>query len=137
LQAHLLNNPSIVVNAVNPGYCYSGFRKGFSGIMAFFDYLMERFFALSTEEGGRQLVYAAVGGAGEEEKLKGGYVSFGEVIEPSDFSMSAKGLELEEKYWVSTCDSMHGSKTSNTFLRLVDTASGCFERCRPSGQVDH
>jgi len=109
LQAHLPNSPSIVVNVVNPGYCYSGFRKGFSGFMAFFDYLMERFLALSTEEGGRQLVYAAVGGAGEEGKLKGGYVSFGEVIEPSDFSMSEKGLKLEEKYWTQLLNILKGA----------------------------
>ncbi|KIK50843.1 hypothetical protein GYMLUDRAFT_252589 [Collybiopsis luxurians FD-317 M1] len=57
---------------------------------------------MTTEEGGRQLVWAAVGGSGstgEEEKLKGGYVSFGEVVEPSDYSMSEEGLKVEEKYW--------------------------------------
>jgi retinol dehydrogenase 12 len=66
---------------------------------------MEKLLAMTTEEGGRQLVWAAVGGSGstrEEEKLKGGYVSFGEVVEPSDYSMSEEGLKVEEKYWVST-----------------------------------
>jgi len=101
LQDRLANNPSIIVNAINPGYCYSEFRK-FTGIRALLDGLMEKLLALSTEEGSRQLVYGAVGGSGsavEEEKLKGGYVSFAEVVEPSDFSISKEGLELEQKYW--------------------------------------
>ncbi|KIK56207.1 hypothetical protein GYMLUDRAFT_230308 [Collybiopsis luxurians FD-317 M1] len=103
LQARIgAKTPSIIVNAVNPGYCYSGFRRSFTGVRAIFDWLMEKLLAMTTEEGGRQLVWAAVGGSGstgEEEKLKGGYVSFGEVVEPSDYSVSEEGLKMEEKYW--------------------------------------
>ncbi|KAJ4468314.1 hypothetical protein J3R30DRAFT_3386098 [Lentinula aciculospora] len=99
LQARLSKYPSIIVDAVNPGYCYSGFRTNFTGFRAFLDHLMEKLFAITTEEGGRQLVWAAVGGSGVEETLKGGYVSFGEVVEPSDFSISKEGQALEEKYW--------------------------------------
>ncbi len=68
-----------------------------------FDYVMEKVFALSTEEGSRQLVYAAVGGSGspeEEERHKGGYVSFNRVQEPSDFVVSEEGVKLQEKFWV-------------------------------------
>ncbi|KAJ3891270.1 hypothetical protein GG344DRAFT_88388 [Lentinula edodes] len=108
LQARLGKYPSIIVDAVNPGYCYSGFRTNFSGVRAFVDHLMENLLAMTTEEGGRQLVWAAVGGSGAEEKLKGGYVSFGEVVEPSDFSISKEGQALEEKYWNQQLDILKG-----------------------------
>ncbi|KAJ3733725.1 hypothetical protein DFJ43DRAFT_994570 [Lentinula guzmanii] len=109
LQARLANYPSIIVDAVNPGYCYSGFRSNFTGIRAFFDHLMERLVAMTTEEGGRQLVWAAVGGAGSEEKIKGGYVSFAKVVEPSDFSLSKEGQDLEEKYWNQQLEILKGA----------------------------
>ncbi|KAJ3916021.1 hypothetical protein F5877DRAFT_81306 [Lentinula edodes] len=108
LQARLAKYPSIIIDAVNPGYCYSGFRSSLSGARAFIDHLMEMLVALSTEEGGRQLVWAAVGGSGSEEKLKGGYVSFGKVVEPSDFSISEEGQALEEKYWNQQLDILKG-----------------------------
>ncbi|KAJ3756880.1 hypothetical protein EV360DRAFT_95519 [Lentinula raphanica] len=104
----VLNVFFVLVNAVNPGYCYSGFRSDFKGIRALLDHLMERLLAMTTEEGGRQIVWAAVGGVGEEERLKGGYVSFGEVVEPSDFSISREGQELEEKYWNQQLDILKG-----------------------------
>ncbi|KAJ3749207.1 hypothetical protein DFH05DRAFT_1554884 [Lentinula detonsa] len=109
LQARLATHPSIIVDAVNPGYCYSGFRSSLTGIRAFLDYLMESLLAMTTEEGGRQLVWAAVGGAGSEEKIKGGYVSFGEVVEPSDFSLSKEGPDLEEKYWNQQLEILKGA----------------------------
>ncbi|KAE9408559.1 hypothetical protein BT96DRAFT_913733 [Gymnopus androsaceus JB14] len=59
LQDCLVNNPSIIVNGINPGYCYSEFLK-FTGIRALLDRLMEKLLAYSTEEGSRQLVYVAV-----------------------------------------------------------------------------
>ncbi|KAJ4468315.1 hypothetical protein J3R30DRAFT_3674468 [Lentinula aciculospora] len=108
LQARLSKYPSIVVDAVNPGYCYSGLTSNFTGARAFFERLMETLFAITTEEGGRQLVWAAVGGSGSEETLKGGYVSFGEVVEPSDFSISKEGQALEEKYWNQQLDILKG-----------------------------
>ncbi|KAJ4468309.1 hypothetical protein J3R30DRAFT_3662168 [Lentinula aciculospora] len=99
LHARLSKYPSIIVDAVNPGYCYSGFRTDYKGSRAVVDHALEKIFAITTEEGGRQIVWAAVGGSGAEETLRGGYVSFGEVVEPSDFSISKEGLALQEKYW--------------------------------------
>ncbi|KAJ3824208.1 hypothetical protein EV361DRAFT_903964 [Lentinula raphanica] len=114
LQARLAKYPSIIVDAVNPGYCYSGFRSNLTGIRAFLDRIMESLLAMTTEEGGRQIVWAAVGGKGSEgsegseEKLKAGYVSFGRVVEPSDFSISEEGRELEETYWNQQLDVLKG-----------------------------
>ncbi|KAE9408557.1 NAD(P)-binding protein [Gymnopus androsaceus JB14] len=101
LQDRLANNPSIIVNAICPGYCYSEFRRQITGIRALLDRLMETLLAFTTEEGSRHLVYGAVAGSGSaaEEKFKGGYIALSQVVEPSDFSISKEGLELEQKYW--------------------------------------
>ena len=69
--------------------------------MAFAEWAMVKLLGYSTEEGSRQLVWAAVGG-GDEKRLRGGYVSFSDIVEVSDYVISETGLEAQEKIWVSS-----------------------------------
>ncbi len=56
--------------------------------------------AYTTEEGSRQLVYAAVGGADNEEQLLGAFISLSEVREVSDYALSKVGRDAEDRIWV-------------------------------------
>lgn len=67
--------------------------------------------ARSTEQGARQLVWAALGPDGKDgphvrSAMSGGYVSLAEVREPSDFALSKEGYEVQERVWASfsSCD---------------------------------
>ncbi|PFH49405.1 hypothetical protein AMATHDRAFT_147710 [Amanita thiersii Skay4041] len=99
LNAHL-KNQSITVNTVNPGYCHSDLQRNYTGLSGIFADLSQRIFAISTEEGSRQLVWAALGECDQE--LGGAYISRSEVTEPSDFVISEEGKEVQEKLWVET-----------------------------------
>ncbi|KAJ6616967.1 hypothetical protein B0H10DRAFT_2434660 [Mycena sp. CBHHK59/15] len=99
LNARLSPSTPLIVDAVNPGYCYSELRRSFSGILAVFDYLMEKMLAFTTEEGGRQLVWAAVGEQANPERLRGEYISCSEVMEVSDFALSPQGVKAQDHIW--------------------------------------
>jgi hypothetical protein len=62
---------------------------------------MEIILARTSEEGSRQLVWAAVGGTGSEDTLRGAYISTSEVQEPSDTVLGDEGRNLQNKFWVS------------------------------------
>ncbi|TFK23419.1 hypothetical protein FA15DRAFT_559264, partial [Coprinopsis marcescibilis] len=51
------------------------------------------------EEGSRQLIYAGLGLGDNEDALRGAYLSFMKITEPSDYSISEEGLASEEKIW--------------------------------------
>lgn len=70
------------------------------GIMAWFDWLSCKLFGYTTEEGSRQLVYGAVGNWGEDDKMRGQYVSLGDISEVSDYVLSDQGKMLQERLWV-------------------------------------
>ncbi|KAF9025666.1 short-chain dehydrogenase [Hymenopellis radicata] len=55
--------------------------------------------AYTTEEGSRQLVYAAVGGADNEKQLLGAFISLSEVREVSDYALSRAGRDAEDRIW--------------------------------------
>ncbi|KXN88992.1 WW domain-containing oxidoreductase [Leucoagaricus sp. SymC.cos] len=98
LNSHL-KDQSIIVNTVNPAFCYSELRRGRTGIG---NSLFEWLFARTAEEGSRQLVFAAVGvpeGPGGLETLKGGYIHMSRVTEPSDFVLGEDGKKREDKLW--------------------------------------
>ncbi|KAK0434634.1 hypothetical protein EV421DRAFT_1330211 [Armillaria borealis] len=92
---------SIIVNSINPGFCESELRRSITGswYMAFAEWTMVKLLGYSTEEGSRQLVWAAVGGGEHEKRLRGGYVSFSDIVEVSDYAISETGLEAQEKIW--------------------------------------
>jgi NAD(P)-dependent dehydrogenase (short-subunit alcohol dehydrogenase family) len=101
LAARLGRNPPVIVNAVNPGFCLSNLRSGASGFQAFFDRLMEKALARTTEEGARQLVWAALGSEnGKELDLSGEYISDMAVETPHKFVSSKLGKMAQDKLWV-------------------------------------
>ncbi|KAJ7147553.1 hypothetical protein C8R43DRAFT_1097223 [Mycena crocata] len=99
LNAQIPGSTPVVVNAVNPGYCYSSIRKDFSGFMRVVDWLMEVCFALPTEIGSRQLVWAALGQQEAPEKLRGEYISLERPEEVSDYILSPVGVRAEKQIW--------------------------------------
>lgn len=110
LDARLPNTSPIVVAAVNPGYCYSSLRREFSGFRAVFDRLMEFALAWTTEQGSRQLVWAALGG--DPDQVRGGYVSIAQIVEPSDFVISDEGHKVQDRAWVSQfLELLHGNRS--------------------------
>ena len=68
---------------------------------------MDIFMGRTTEQGARQLIWAALGPDGKDgehvKHLRGAYVSIAEVHEPSNFVISKTGYETQERIWVSTC----------------------------------
>ncbi|KAJ6480632.1 hypothetical protein DFH09DRAFT_1341413 [Mycena vulgaris] len=65
----------------------------------FFSSIVKRIFALTTEEGSRQLVWGAVGLPQSPNKLRGEYISQSTVEEPSDFVISAEGGKAQDQIW--------------------------------------
>jgi len=100
LTKRLPANSPVVVNAVNPGYCKSHLRRNLSFPLRVLDRLMEALIARTTEEGSRQLVWAAIGGAGREFELRGGYVSMANLEEVSDYALSDEGAVVQTRIWV-------------------------------------
>ena len=62
---------------------------------------MEEEIGRTSEEGSRQLVFAAVGKAGEEDSLRGQYIDISEVREVSDFVLEELGVKVQNLLWVS------------------------------------
>ncbi|KAG7441665.1 short-chain dehydrogenase [Guyanagaster necrorhizus] len=96
LQSHV---PTITVNSVNPGFCFSGLGSGAPPEEAERLEKMRKELAFTTEEGSRQIVYAAVGSPDDEEKLRGKYIHLSEVVEESDFVISEDGKIVQDKVW--------------------------------------
>ena len=93
----------MIVTAANPGYCKSELRRNFPFVSRIKDSIREFLLARTTEEGSRQLVWAAVGGAGREFELRGGYVSMASLQEVSDYTLSDEGSVVQARLWV--CES--------------------------------
>jgi hypothetical protein len=100
LTKRLPANSPVIVNAVNPGYCKSQLRRHLSFPLRVIDSILEAALARSTEEGSRNLVWAAVGGAGREFELRGGYVSNANLQEISDYALSDEGAVVQTRLWV-------------------------------------
>ena len=62
--------------------------------------IMMTLLARTTEEGSRQLVWAAVGSAGREFDLRGGYVNKANLEEVSEYVLSDEGAGLQTRLWV-------------------------------------
>ena len=95
-----LRDKPIIVNAVNPGFCHSSLRRNITGIMALPMRLWELMVARSTEQGGRQLIWACIGGKDNIDQLRGAYISSMHVQEPSDSVVSEEGKHAQTKLWV-------------------------------------
>ncbi|KAG6899469.1 hypothetical protein C0993_010065 [Termitomyces sp. T159_Od127] len=93
----------VVVNGVNPAFCYSGLRRDISGLMSVVWYVLERLVARTAEEGSRQLLYAALGGIGkEDDKFRGAYISSTSISEASDYVLASH--EIQDRLWKEVVD---------------------------------
>ena len=90
----------LIVNTVNPGLCHSELGRHARGLTAWFGWLFLKLLARSTEQGGRQLIWACIGGKDNVEQLRGAYISSMHVQEPSDFVVGEKGKLAQTKLWV-------------------------------------
>ncbi|KAJ7780227.1 hypothetical protein DFH07DRAFT_865313 [Mycena maculata] len=104
LNARLPPSTPVIVNTVNPGYCYSELRREFTGLRAFVDHLMELALAFTTEVGSRQLVWAALAKQEAPEQLRGEYITAFHVQEVSDFVLSPQGAKAQDLIWEDTLD---------------------------------
>ncbi len=117
-------NSPVIVTAVNPGYCKSQLKRNMPLVFGIFDSIMEFLLARTTEEGSRQLVWAAVGGAGREFELRGGYVSNADLEEVSDYALSDEGAAVQTRLWVRSSVTI-GHVTDNIFQdESVEILSG-------------
>ncbi|KAK0443839.1 hypothetical protein EV421DRAFT_1903430 [Armillaria borealis] len=112
---------SIIVDAINPGFCQSELRRSITDTwyMALADWVTVKLLGYSTEEGSRQLVWAAVGGGEDEKRLRGGYVSFSEIVEVSDYAMSEAGMKVQEKIWTELVDIL--SKVDERIPQVIES----------------
>lgn len=98
--ADRLGNVPVIVDAVDPGYAVSELRRNVYGLRLLFFYMMDLFLAIPTEKSSRRLVWAALGGKEDEEILRGAFVRSCQIAEPSDFTISELGHEVQENIWV-------------------------------------
>ncbi|KAI0281756.1 hypothetical protein BGY98DRAFT_1088331 [Russula aff. rugulosa BPL654] len=96
LTKRLPANSPVIVTAANPGLC------------SIIHSIMEVLLARTTEEGSRQLVWAAVGGAGRESELRGGFVSNANLREVSDYVLSAEGAAVQTRLWDESVEILSG-----------------------------
>lgn len=90
----------MIVITVNPGYCKSQLGRNLSLPLRILDGIFEALVARTTEEGSRQLLWAAIGGAGREFELRGAYVSKANIQEVSDYALSDEGAVVQTRLWV-------------------------------------
>ena len=99
LSERLCDKP-LIVNAVNPGFCYSALRRNITGLRALTTWLMELVMARTSEQGSRQLIWACIGGKDNVDQLRGAFISSMRVQEPSDFVINEEGQRAQTKLWV-------------------------------------
>jgi len=100
LTKRLPANSPIIVTAANPGFCKSQLFRHVPFILHLASTIVMALLARSTEQGSRQLVWAAVGGAGREYDLRGAYVNKADLQEVSDFVLSDDGAVAQKRIWV-------------------------------------
>ncbi|KAL0959296.1 hypothetical protein HGRIS_014561 [Hohenbuehelia grisea] len=92
-------SPTVIVNGVNPGFCVSELQRDVHGVMALIMSIIHRLVGRTSEQGARQAIWGALGGAEDEEKLHGAYVNIASVMAPSDFVESEKGRMFRDHLW--------------------------------------
>ena len=97
----LLKDTPVVANVVDPGFCYSEFRREMeqgSVVMKGLMRLMEVTLGRTADAGSCQYVWAATA-ENTNGIMRGAYVDTLKVQETSDYSLSKEGLATEEKLW--------------------------------------
>ncbi|KAN0125889.1 hypothetical protein V8E52_001096 [Russula decolorans] len=108
LTKRLPANSPVIVTAVNPGYCRSQLKRNLPSNERIIFGAMDVLLAHTTEEGSRQLVWAAVGGAGRESELRGGFVSNSDLREVSDYVLSDEGAAVQTRLWDESVEILSG-----------------------------
>lgn len=113
LASRLHESTSVIVSAVDPGYCDTGITRnqGNKWLFAIFNRLA---LIRSTEVGSRTLVHAAIA---SDRSMHGRYLSCCEVTEESDFLLTPEGKACSARVWVRTvtiCVSLHSYLTEST-----------------------
>jgi retinol dehydrogenase 12 len=94
-------HPSIVINVVSPGFCESELRRDISqeqlSSLQFAAFDEHRYTA---EEGSREILYAALAEVGNEDALKGKFISHSKVSDVSDFMNGGIGIKMQDAIWV-------------------------------------
>ena len=62
--------------------------------------MTEKLFAYTSEEGSRQLIWAAIEGVGKEKELQDAFITRSEITEPSDYVLGEEGRRVQEQLWV-------------------------------------
>ena len=89
------------MDAVDPGYAISELRRNVRGFsISLYFYFMDWLLAMPTEKSSRRLVWSALGGREDEEKMRGAYIGGSRIVEPSDFVLSDEGQQVQERIWV-------------------------------------
>ena len=100
LAEHLPPSVPVIPNCVNPGFCSSDFRRNFSTKLKLNLGTMDVVLGRTSEQGSRQLLYAALGPDGKDGDhvrfMRGAYVSCVSVREPSDRELNALRQRLIE-----------------------------------------
>ena len=114
-----LGDKPLIVNTVNPGFCYSALRRNVTGLRAWPMWLMELVLARTSEQGSRQLIWACIGGKDNIDQLRGAYISSTQVREPSDFVVNEEGKRAQTKLWVNNHLSYYRITASLTSMHLL------------------
>jgi len=103
LTDHLPPKSPIIVTAVCPGFCHSELRRNIGDQAPFLDLLPH---ARTSEEGARQLIYAAAAGEAEGhlDSFRGGYVEHAEVASAGPWVLSEEGARVQDAFWKETLD---------------------------------
>ncbi|KAG6841195.1 hypothetical protein C0991_000992 [Blastosporella zonata] len=104
----------VIVTSVNPGFCLSELRREISGLASIMVGLMEKVVARTSEQGGRQLAYAAVGSADNEDQLRGAYISSARLSKASDFATGPEGHAVQDRLWVRRTHVLQASRSALT-----------------------
>jgi hypothetical protein len=113
--ASLISNSSpVIVNCLGPGYCESDLLRHVPAeALKGLDLPVPH----TSEEGARQLIWAAVGGQGREDELKGAYISESNIVEPSDYVLGEEGKVIQDRILVSDRLCSRGSHVDEPLQR--------------------
>ena len=105
------------------------------GIAAAIHWLAEKILAFTTEEGGRQIAWAAICGEGDLNALRGAYMVATRVEEPADFLLGKREKERGAKLWVSSPPSPESTCWPNCFWVMAPQADLVRELSKVDGRV--
>ena len=114
----------MIVNNVTPGLCYSSLLRNVPFPHSVLYWLMQFFLARTSEEGARQIVWAALvgetdgGNADLRQRAHGAYVSDCSIAEESDWVLSKDGQECERRVWVSGFHLRYPRAVANADIRV-------------------